>query len=216
VQAVPTLKTAMAVSALVPPAVAVALYLSSQKTSFFWPRYQLFLTIPMFLLVAAGINSFKFRSRAPFYLLAIVPLGIGMGEGLRAYTNFYRGDWDRAAAAIARSATNEPVLVYPANLSDALARYMTGQNRIFPLSRADLTQQAGISRIFENTEGVWLALAWSAGQPLAVQVQEELKRYFRKEESFPLRSGRDGLKLLHYFSPRSGALPTKGSSQAGH
>ena len=86
--------------------------LVSIRRPLFYDRTLIWITIPLYLLLAAGINQLRYRS---FILAAVLMLVTINGLSLREYyTHFEKEQWDDAARYVAEQVEGEDLIVFNA------------------------------------------------------------------------------------------------------
>lgn len=86
--------------------------LVSLRRPIFYDRTLIWTSIPLYLLLAAGLNQLRYR---PYILVSLAMLATINGLSLREYyRNFEKEQWDRAAAYVAQNVENEDVILFNA------------------------------------------------------------------------------------------------------
>ncbi len=86
--------------------------LVSLRRPIFYDRTLIWATIPLYLLLAAGLIQLRYR---PYILAAIIILVVGNGFSLREYfVEFEKEQWDDAAAHVAQHVDNKDLLLFNA------------------------------------------------------------------------------------------------------
>jgi hypothetical protein len=86
--------------------------LVSLRRPIFYDRTLIWASIPVYLLLAAGINQLRYR---PFILAAVGALAMINGLALREYyTHFEKEQWNVAAAYVAEHVQNEDMILFNA------------------------------------------------------------------------------------------------------
>ena len=149
--------------------------------------------------MGVGLAARAGRATALADVAAVVVLVVAGSFAFWHYhTTFSRGDWGTAAEAIGRSPTDEPVLVFPWNLTDAMARYVTTPHPLYSIRPQLPLPEAALEAAVAGRSGVWLALTWSKGQPAAAALQRWLDQRFERAEPATVSPGLDQLKLVEY------------------
>jgi hypothetical protein len=87
-------------------------WLVSLRRPIFYDRTLIWASIPMYLLLAVGINQLRYR---PYILAVVGMLATINGLSLREYyTHFEKEQWDAAAAYVAQHVENEDMILFNA------------------------------------------------------------------------------------------------------
>jgi len=193
------LRRVLLVNALGPVVVVAVFFWVARSNSIVWPRYQLMFTFAQLMPVAAALqrgSRWRWAAVASFAVLAVV--------GFRfLFADLVKEDWKGAAAAIASTpSTEENVIVYRANLTYSLGRYLEPEHRLFGVgSEPDLRRRLALAS--DGRRATWFVSAWAVGSEVPAAVHAFLACRYAQRRDYPVDPGRVGLTVTRYSEPRS-------------
>ena len=187
-----------------PLVLVIGLFWLVKSNNILWARYQLFFTFVQFIPIAVALRQGVLRS-----WLAAAALMVLAGIGLRfIYFEMVKEDWKDASAAIAsHGSPQESVVVYQPVLTNALARYLSTENRLFGIEEGPELPRA-LALATEGRSASWFVSAWASSNNVPAAVHTFLGCRYARREDFPVPPGRVGMTVTRYSEPRSSAGET--------
>ena len=145
-------------SACLPYAIIACGYLLTRKEQFLWPRYSIFASVAIYLLVADAVT--RLSSHVWRACLAGAVVAAMLAGFVHYHARFQKQPWRQVADTMLRQGDEtDPVIVYLPSLTYALGRYLRTRHTLYGIDLGDDLRNR-LEAALSGARAAWLVLGW--------------------------------------------------------